>query len=555
MKDAMKKAFALSAALLLAAFVFCGCAIKPEPKPWETLEIQEGSHSREEGYAAQFSTHYLSGEGIELHMDNSIYAEDELRDAYYSVSALLGMAEAITGQKPGGVKLYMVKTTVGGAPAAVGDSAFFTPEELRNGSAAGALIGAAYSLPAAWQREGLAGLLYGEGQDEAALKGYFSDPANALSASMNAVFFDREFAGEDTVRSVKSAAASLASFAMEKRGFAGFAAASDNGELLPDWLAAIGVEGGAELPEGASAAAEAVLSRGTRYPVISFGRFTMTVPSDGFAQSAEELYKLECGLSRTAELLIERFREETPSLLPEIEERLESGIYVILTDPYLSSSYANPNKGEISLSKPYNAPHELVHVLLREDAPLGDTYWMTEALAEYYSLEAQTRTFPQYDLTNGFDGYLEFFREISGKAETEDDLAFHRAVWSIYEHLRSGEVTKDGRDDSDAYEYAYGIAQLLLTDLDREQIRFMYDRSVAWGYGIADGPKEKAGNNLSYPESRAVFEYLAGIFGAEKLTADQVRSRSTTESTGMSWAEIYSGAREYYMKEFGALLP
>ena len=124
----------------------------------------------------------------------------------------------------------------------------------------------------------------------------------------------------------------------------------------------------------------------------------------------------------------------------------------------------------------------------------------------------------------------------------------------FYELLRSPEIVAEGRDDTHAYELAYGISQLLLEDIDRAQVRFKYDRTVGYGYNITMAPKETSGNQLTYPESLTVFEYLAGIYGAEKLTQDQVNGLTLYESTGMTWQEVYSAAKEYYAAEYGSLV-
>ncbi|MBO6061983.1 MAG: hypothetical protein J6P98_07750, partial [Clostridia bacterium] len=227
---------------------------------------------------------------------------------------------------------------------------------------------------------------------------------------------------------------------------------------------------------------------------------------------------------------------------------------IYLMDPYYNSSYANPQSSEIHLTDSTNALHEMVHVLLAENAP-KEMYWMREALAEYYSLDDSGEIFPQHEVSNGFEGYLEFFADEVAKCEpNEDDMKFHRSVWAIYERLCSPEAETEGRDDRMAYEMAYGISSLLLEGLERDQIRFKYDRSVGWGYDIPEGPKERAGDNLSYPESLAVMKYLAGIYGAEKLTADHLEGLTSKESIGLTWPEIYAAAMEYYEREYGELI-
>ena len=563
--------------LMAAAFAFCACAkdrgehTAPSGQPAgqtvspaetapaaqteepEGYEIFEGYHARWESYSSAFATQAISSKGLTVHYAKLICEEQALISAYEKLRQAFEQAEEKLGQAPGETVVYVVSQVNSTRPV-FGNIAYCTPEELESGRGVAAAIGAGWDLSEQWKREAVYEYVFGGETDESGLKEFFSQPENALAASLSPLFMDEELAGEETASMVRRAAASFASFVIGSHGFAALHDCPDPALLMPEWLGAIGVPESIALPDGAAAAADMTVSRGRRGPVLEFGAFTVNANEEGFAHTADELYTLCCSLAQTAELLTERFERETPLLYTRIADKLGEGVSITLTDFDTSSSYAYPYRGEISLSQPWPAPHELVHVLLWEDACPDETRWVTEALAEHYSLEAQGEAFPQYDLQGGFEGYREFFRELSGAEETEDDLAFHRAVWSIYEKLRSDEAVSEGRDDPDAYEFAYGIAQLLLPELDRKQIRFMYDRTVGWGYGFKDGSKESAGNNLSYPESRAVFEYLAGLFGAEKLTADQIAGKTTQQSTGMSWQEILAGAREHYGELYGSLV-
>ena len=552
----------MCAALLLT----CGCAGGKTGSPAETdtpteapfsvwdAEVIESSHKREEGYDALFSTHAIVSERLTVHMDDKVYDEASLRDIFGELSGMLQTARDQLAAEPEDVTVYVVKSTLTGVPAAVGSSVFCTREDIESGGAYHELFGAAYSLPAQWQRMGLAEYLCGEEADTEGLKEFFMDPENALAASLSPLFMDEELAGEATAGLVKNAAVSAAAYVIETNGFEAFRSSADTSAILGGWLGSIGVSPEIILPEGSESAAEMTVTheRGS-ICVCSFGCFEIRVLSDSFAKTPCELYELACGFTRGAELLKERFDTETPTLSALIGERLAGGIRLYLTDPETTISSAYTDRADIYLSKTNAAMHELVHVLLAEHAP-EEMCWMREALADHYSHEASDMVFSEFDLQSGYEGYLEFFTEISGKEAAEDDLVFHRAVWTLYELLRSPDAEAEGRDDTHAYELAYGISQLLLDNIDRTQIRFKYDRTVGYGYNIPEAPKETAGNQLSYPESLAVFEYLAGIYGAEKLTADQVNDLSLYDSIGLTWQQIYSAAKEYYESEYGELI-
>ena len=132
----------------------------------------------------------------------------------------------------------------------------------------------------------------------------------------------------------------------------------------------------------------------------------------------------------------------------------------------------------------------MIHLLLEETVVLEEQEWIEEAIAEHFSYAAQTRYAPTRYYSEGFDAYLRFFEEVSGKEAEEDDMLFHHQVWDLYQAFR----TETDSDDNEAYCRAYGIISLLSEGkLKRTQVRMLYDKSIAFKRGQTEGSKKYSG--------------------------------------------------------------
>ena len=558
----MKKLF-LSAVIIIA-LLLCGCVNKPAPEPSSTEPaytesaagptaepdpteapggIFEGVHEREEGYNARFSTHGLENALVCVNMENGIFEAEKLNEYAKALYETLEKAGE-TCAAPARVTAFILRKTLNGAPVILGDKLFISEDDVKTGAYRSALLGCAYGLEAEWQRRGLEKYVFGEAADESGVKEFFSQPQNALAASLSPLFSMPELAGEERAELVKRAADCLAAFTIETMGFEAFRSSPDTAKLLPEWTEHLGVAP-IELPKGSERAARmSVVSRRGRLCVIEAENFSFEVWPEFVLGTPEELYSLICNFYAGLDEVEARLTGELPSLAALIRERMAEEMRIECIDSR-EMTVAYPTSNRIELSHPCNVWHELVHLLLEPLRSNEDLRWEGEALAEHFTLDTERKFYPTDYYCRGLERFAEFMEEESGRPAAEDDATFQSCVIALYERLRSPEITET--DDIEAGELAYGIAQLMLPELERTQVRRRYDISVEGKVGMDSGRSyEQWANALTYPQAHALYDYMASVYGADRLAEDHVNGVPVEETTGMSYTELLAAAREYY---------
>lgn len=549
----------------IAAMLFTGC-VTPSPiipeateEPFSVLdaEIKEAAHQREEGFSSYFKTHAIDTPLFTVHMEDAVYEESALRAA---AEKLLKDAETIferTGEKLDPDNVFIIGKRLSGNKAAIGANAFITKDELDSGDYRKPLITAGMGLEAEWQRTGLLAYVFGGSCDESGLKEYYSDENNILTASCSPLFLEPEVAGEEISAYAKKTAESLAAFIIDGEGFEAFRKAADTASHLDAWFKHIGAEGGS-LPEGSERAAKLDLKTDRYYGcIIEVENFTVCVTKDGWTRDPAEIYSFICRLFTGCDRMKEKLLDELPFLSDLINERFSEPMAIEFADPEVSISYSEPKRNKVVLSVPSTIYHELIHLILEPGIDNSSMFWMTEGVAEYFSDDIMTGFYPTDHICNGLDHYLEFFEEVAGHGPAEDDMVFHRSVLALYNELAASEGAD--RDDSYAYELAYGISSMLLDGIERTQIRMKYDRSVAYGntffgHDGSSGPKEEDGLGLSYPQSLAMLVYLGKTYGMENVIGDYMKGLSVEDMTGKPYAELYGEAKEYYNELYGEFM-
>ena len=514
-------------------------------------EIVEGNHRREEDYMAAFRTHMLSADPFTLHMENRIYEETALREAAKKLLSDLSSLENTTGVKPEAVTVYLVSSTLNGCPQVVGSQVFCCPEDLESGTYRDALAGAAYSLPCAWQRAGLAELVFGE-EANINLKNYYADSAHALTASCSAIHLSPVLSDAETVSAARQTARSLTSFVLENEDFSAFREATYPGPLLPIWSNSLGISPVPYLPAGSTDAADLAIEmkKGT-VCVLNVKNFSVTISENSWLLDPDGLYNWFCRFFAGMDMVLEQIAAEAPSSLAIAEQRYAESISIIFCDPY-SPTCAYPVQNRIELTKDNAIWHEMIHLLLEETVVLEEQEWIEEAIAEHFSYAVQTRYAPTRYYSEGFDAYLRFFEEVSGKEAEEDDMLFHQQVWDLYQAFR----TETDSDDNEAYCRAYGIISLLSEGkLKRTQVRMLYDKSIAFKRERKDGAKKNSGSFLSYPEAVVMLEYLGDHYEMDALIEAFVNGNSLEKTFGIRYTEIYQDAIDYYAQKYAGQLP
>ena len=515
----------------------------------ETCPVTESKHDREEDYLAVFKTYQLSLEPFSLHMESRIYDESRLRaDARTLLHDLEALEEA-AGVRPAAVTVYLVKETLGDRPKAVGTQVFSTPEDLESGACREVLCAAAFALPSVWQRAGLTELVFGAGPHPD-LAAYYAQEEHALTASCSALHLSPDLSGGETASAARETARSLTAFLLDTAGFSAFRSAEDPASVLPSWSESLGLSPTPRLLEGSSWAAGLTLeSKKGCLCVMRTENFCFVVTEESWITDADDLYRWVCSFFAGMDMVLEQIRAEAPSAARLAEERFAEPVTVRFLDS-MSVTCSYPDRNLIDLTKPDAVWHEMVHLLLEETVVRSGQGWQEEALAEHFCYQAETRFAPTRYYSEGYDAYLRFFAEESGREASGDDLLFHQSVWNLYQLFRAPDRT--GTDDVEAYCRAYGICSLLLDGtLERTQVRQKYDLSVADKRTQPSGSKELDGEALSYPESLVVFEYLAETCGMDPAVEAFLNGVPLEQAFGIRYPELFLAARDSYAQRYG----
>ena len=562
--------------IMLSAVILCGCAGTNEQAETETIGTQvidnlgitdsseitdnpqiiespviiESKHQRETDYMAVFDTHMISAESFTLHMENRIYEEAALREASDKLRSDLSALENAIGVKPESVTVYLVESTPNGCPQTAGSQVFCSLEDFENGTCREAIAGVAYSLPCVWQRVGLTEYVFGE-ENTVDLKEYYADGAHALAASCSAIHLSPDLSDAETVSAARQTSKSLTAFVLDKDGFSAFREITDPGTLLPEWSNSLDISPAPSLPEGSAEMGDLtlVMTNGNDC-VLKVKNFSVTISENSWLIDPDGLYNWFCDFFCGMDMVLEQIAAEAPSALAVAEKRYAEPISIIFSD-IDSYTYSYPTQNKIVLTK-YNAIwHEMVHLLLEETVVIKEQEWIEEALAEYFSYAAQTRFAPTRYYSDGFEAYLQFFEEVSGKEAETDDLMFHNQVWELYQAFKK----ETDSDDNEAYCRAYGIVSLLSQDqLKRTQVRMLYDKSIAFKRGQAEGSKNNSGTALTYPEAVALFEYLCEQYGMDDVINVFLKGDNLAKTFGINYSEYYTAAIDYYGQQYSALL-
>ena len=545
---------------VLALLLLCGCATGAGAGSLSGLEAQvdgapvaEGGHEREEDYAAAFRTHWLTVGPLTVHMENRIYEETLLRDEARELLRALAAMERATGAAPGELAVYIVGELAGGRPVAAEGKVFCTLRDFDSGGAYEALAGAAYGLPAQWQRVGLAAWVFGEASDEG-LRAWYADGAHALTASCSALHLSDALSDGETVRAARDTARSLCAYLIENEGFAAFRETADPAAILPAWAESLGITPAPSLPEGSAALAELRVEEARNYRcILRVQNYSVYVADVDWLPDTDGLYLWLCALFAGMERVEERIRAEAPSAAAHAAERLAEPVRIVFTDEKNSISgghvsFTNYERNEIMLTELDAIWHEMTHLLL-EHPGNRELDWECEAVAQHFS--GAWKDYP-YRLNRFLTDY-EAFRPCLAEAFEEDE-ALLQGVWALYRSLAEPDRLEDG--DLDAFYRACGVTTLLLYERGvRPEGYGLLGRSVAEVYGARSAPdlKSDEGNALSYLEAQVFLEFLAEKYGMDAVIDAYLKGLGLGEAFGLGYPELYAEAVSAYAARYGAL--
>lgn len=553
--------------IVFAAAAFCACGVEEAPQAASSSpspeasvteaafteaplpEIFESSHPSEEGYPVSFKTHVLDTDRFTLHMADQIYEEAALRELVGLISPTVDEAVSRLGIEPVHFCVYVVKNTIGNVPAGYGANVVCTLEDVDSGAFVEPLIGAGWGLEAPWQKKGLTGCVFDEPDDDA-LKAYYSDPENALTAACSPLHFEPKLAGEEQAAYAAKTAQSICAFTISEKGFDAFREAKNTGALLPEWSRHLGISE-AVLPKGNERACKLTyrMNMGSLCQ-ISVENFTVTVKEDGWATTADKLYSFVCNLLTARDRILEKIRVEAPAVYDYALSNAGGDIEITIVG-WNYGSYANMNTDSILLGWRSHTAHELTHLIIDKDNKMNSTqFWLSEGLAEYFSLDVSSELFAPDRMSFGFDAYLDMLFESTDSEPTENDMRFHRCFWALYNDLRSQEFNE--HDDCHAFDLAYGIASILYSDVERTPVKL--DSTVASPRGWSSGDKSVDSNGLSYYQAVTVLEYLMKEYGEEHIVLDYVNDVPVEESTGKTYPELFAETKAYLESTYGSYM-
>ena len=516
---------------------------EPTPDPAAMIaeaEIREGRHEREEGYPNPFKTHMLETDFIAVHMEDAIFEEPALREAAGTVAADLHTIEERVGETPEKVTVFLVQRM--DRPMLINGHVICTTEDLNSGAYREALCGACYQLAVQWKQVGLCAFVFGT-VDESGLSEYYADEAHALTASCAAVYLLPTVTDEETLDAARKTAQSITAYILETGGISALQSIASTAEVLPAWQEKLGIETPIVLPNGHEKA-DAMTTEDNRsfLCVIHMDNITIRVEKGSFAETAEEFYTFACKFWYGAGVEMETIRTEIPGVLDIAEERFAQPITIRFTQPGI----INWTDGfTIYLVGDKAVWHELMHVMLIYGKNDQETYWLCEAIADYFSQDAASFAITMPDPAEEED----LFVPDAGREEALQIFLHH--MWNVYRYLRTHEsVIPEGLYDVKAINRAEGICCLLLGN------PWGAGSTVggARGYGYEGGPKETDGKGLSYTEATVLFKYRADTYGIETVVQGYLNGTPLSETYGKEYPELYQDCIAYITETYGSLL-
>lgn len=490
----------LAAVLLM---LLCGCAKTP-------VAFVEGSHPRDNVYAATFQTQYATEDSVTLHVASAIFTEEIARQTLAAIQAdYAKIGKLLTDAQP--VTVYAVEQTIAGVPQVMGSQVFCTLDDIAGGQYRDSLARAALGSPFPWQGVGVSRLAFEGVPDTEALKAYYGDEANLGTLSMFAPYFMPDFADADTVAIARDTAAAVAAFSIGKDA-KGFAASGGSTEIRQQWLESI----------GASAA----------YPTDNH---LMHAPAEIYAAMREYFI----GMNLTMALIEERAPEFYARVAPDYAANPVAVYYKDYTISHASGQRA------VFIQDPFDLCHEIVHILLEPTLALEDR-WLAEGLTTMFALPEQA-----YALDDArrqiFRAFL--YDDPQALGLSPGDVILRERAAKYYE-MCAPRLASAAELDFALFTESVGAA--LLAEPDLEGVTLLMantsfaDRRVQAKGGTEPVRTPQGSEELTYPEALAMTIRLGEKFGYDRILSAIRNGDSIDELFGMDFDTMLA----YYRTEF-----
>lgn len=536
----MKKYVSAGLAAVLLLTLLCGCAKTP-------VAFAEGSHPRDDVYAATFKTQYATEGSVTLHVASAIFTEEAARQTlaavqadYAKISKLLGGAQPVT--------VYAVEQTIAGVPQVMGSQVFCTLDDIAGGQYRDSLARAALGSPFPWQGIGVSRLAFEGAPDTEALKAYYGDEANLNTLSMFAPYFMAEFADADTVAIARDTAAAVAAFAIGKDA-KGFAASGSSAEIRQQWIASIGASAVYPTDDVTAAVDRMTFDASGEYPLILTGgvaRFyiktdnhLMQTPAEIYAAMRE--YFID--MNTTMAFIEQRAPEFYARIAPDYAANPVAVYYKDYTISHASGQRA------VFIEDSYDLCHEIVHILLEPTLALEDR-WLDEGLTTMFALPAGGHALTDAHRQVLLD-FLYANPQIWGLSP--GDVILRERAAKYYE-MRAPRPSAPAEFDFALFYESVGAA--LLAEPNLQGITLMMantsfaERRAQIG-GAAEPVRSPQGSEtLTYPEALAMTLRLGEKVGFDRILSAVRNGDNLDELFGMDFGTMLA----HYRAELAALL-
>lgn len=454
-------------------------------------------HKSHLDYRQYFKTMTATAGACTLHIAADIYDPAQAEVVYARLAEDEAVLSALLPLRPHAV--YVVKKPLAGMQCS-GQSVYCTVQQVLDGSYRSWLVTAALGAER-WQAVGLAGHVFGELTDEAALAAWYVDVAHDDMLSLFPAYFVEAFASADEMHMAQQTALSVTDYIIRNQGIAAVLTA-DLAEVMRGWLTSIGGRQDYADPY-AGLLAGYTYTHNQFYPLIATsprGDVFKLTPLEYDMTTPGRVRMALCELEKGADAILEGIRRDAPDWYDRLAAHYAAPItYEFKEDSGYSLTYGAARRVEAGAA--FSLIHETAHIMtpcLFDRISRYTDYWKAEAVAEYLSLTYYPGLIRQTD-------DWQYFQDEVLLSMKEEERAY-------YERLRENYLRHAPWPDTpqDVNEKLYWrLAVLTKNEMDMEGYSIS-DTYIGAGSATMD---EINGNELSYTEGEWLASYLINRHG------------------------------------------
>lgn len=374
------------------------------------LFTEGAPHASHLDYRQYFETMSAEVGVCTLAIAKDAYDADVARQLHAQVAADEAALAELGVMRPHTV--YVVKKPMAGMQR-IGSAIYCTAAQMMDGSYRPWLTEAALGVET-WRAVGLAGHVFGDSVDEAALSAWYADAVNDDMLSLFQAYFVEEFASAEERAMTAQTAAALVGWIIEQDGLnAAFTA--EPSAYVQGWLASLGIERTYK-DEYTGLLDGYTWTHNQFYPLIATspkGDVFKLKPL--FDMDSPELVRMAlCDLELAVDAILEGVGRDAPDWYPVLAKNVEGPITYEFgeSDGYSITYFANRR---VTVGGAQSLIHETTHMMTPCKIERISRYmdqWKVEGIAEflthayYYGRPEQAAVWPllQVDFSSTLDG-------------------------------------------------------------------------------------------------------------------------------------------------------